>query len=68
MLQSPSALSVVEDLGSDNAGDEEAHVGDAVDMEDLEVFQPTNQWQTLKPGMFCNKILVNLQLVKTVMS
>ncbi|XP_062380065.1 nucleotide exchange factor SIL1 [Sardina pilchardus] len=48
---SPSALTVVEDSGSDNAGgDEEAHVDDEFDSEDLEVFQPTNQWQTLKPG------------------
>ncbi|XP_076148383.1 nucleotide exchange factor SIL1 [Alosa pseudoharengus] len=45
---SPSALSVVEDSGSD--GGDEAHVNDEFDTEDLEVFQPTNQWQTLKPG------------------
>ncbi|XP_036404036.1 nucleotide exchange factor SIL1 isoform X1 [Megalops cyprinoides] len=44
-----SALTVVE--GSEpNEGDGEAHVDDEVDPEDLEVFQPTNQWQTLRPG------------------
>lgn len=58
----------MEDVESDNAGDEEAHVNDEVDMEDLEVFQPTNQWQTLKPGVFYNKSLVYLHFTKTIMS
>ncbi|XP_023650743.1 nucleotide exchange factor SIL1 [Paramormyrops kingsleyae] len=41
-----SALTVVESVN----GDEEAHVDDEVDSEDVEVFQPTSQWQTLRPG------------------
>ncbi|XP_059918319.1 nucleotide exchange factor SIL1 isoform X2 [Gadus macrocephalus] len=44
--KSSSALIVVEE-----GGDEEATVGDEFsDEEDLEVFQPTDHWQTLKPG------------------
>ncbi|XP_041096255.1 nucleotide exchange factor SIL1 [Polyodon spathula] len=41
-----SALMVVE--GSEPDG--EAQVSDDEDPEDLEVFQPTNQWQELRPG------------------
>ncbi|XP_012692076.2 nucleotide exchange factor SIL1 [Clupea harengus] len=47
---SHSALTVLEDSGSDSTGHEEAQVNDEFDDEDLEVFQPSNQWQTLKPG------------------
>ncbi|XP_056455837.1 nucleotide exchange factor SIL1 isoform X5 [Gadus chalcogrammus] len=44
--KSSSALIVVEE-----GGDEEATVGDEFsDEEDLEVFQPTDHWQTIKPG------------------
>ncbi|CAL8327605.1 unnamed protein product [Gadus morhua 'NCC'] len=44
--KSSSALIVV-----DEGGDEEATVGDEFsDEEDLEVFQPTDHWQTIKPG------------------
>ncbi|KPP66748.1 nucleotide exchange factor SIL1-like [Scleropages formosus] len=44
-----SALSVVE--GSEPSDvDEEAEVDDEGDPEDLEVFQPTHRWQTLRPG------------------
>ncbi|KAG9349045.1 hypothetical protein JZ751_029363 [Albula glossodonta] len=44
-----SALTVIENSeASDSNG--EAHVDDEVDPEDLEVFQPTDQWQTLRPG------------------
>ena len=58
MPQSHSALTVLEDSGSDSTGHEEAQVNDEFDDEDLEVFQPSNQWQTLKPGMFFYKVLL----------
>ncbi|KAI1884996.1 hypothetical protein AGOR_G00215640 [Albula goreensis] len=44
-----SALTVVENPEA-NDSNGEAHVEDEVDPEDLEVFQPTDQWQTLRPG------------------
>ncbi|XP_063046653.1 nucleotide exchange factor SIL1 [Engraulis encrasicolus] len=47
--KSHSALSVVEDSGPVSVDDEEAHV-EELDEADLDVFQPTSQWQTLKPG------------------
>ncbi|MFT7810172.1 nucleotide exchange factor SIL1 [Arapaima gigas] len=47
--KSISALTVVE--GSEPSDtDEEAHVDNEVNSEDLEVFQPTHHWQTLRPG------------------
>ncbi|MBN3320681.1 SIL1 factor, partial [Atractosteus spatula] len=47
--QARSALTVVDSSEpSDEA--EEAPVDEDVDEEDLEVFQPTDQWQSLRPG------------------
>ncbi|MGH0163526.1 UNVERIFIED_CONTAM: hypothetical protein FKN15_065978 [Acipenser sinensis] len=46
LSQARSALMVVE--GSEPDG--EAQVSDDEDPEDLEVFQPTDQWQELRPG------------------
>lgn len=37
--------------------DDEATVVDLSEEEDLEVFQPTEQWQTLKPGKVVRDIL-----------
>ena len=34
----------------EEGGDEEATVEELSDEEDLDVFQPTEHWQTLKPG------------------
>jgi hypothetical protein len=52
-VKSSSALIVV-----DEGGDEEATVGDEFsDEEDLEVFQPTDHWQTIKPGTVVRDLL-----------
>lgn len=48
--QSPTALSIKEDSDDLNHG-EETHLEDE-DPEDLEVFRPTDKWQTLRPGAF----------------
>ena len=47
VVKSSSALMVVEE---EEGGDEEATVEELSDEEDLDVFQPTDHWQTLKPG------------------
>lgn len=53
-MQSDSALTVVEttdegdEVGGD--GDEEVTVDEDENEEDLETVQPTENWQTLKPG------------------
>ncbi|KAM9356784.1 nucleotide exchange factor SIL1 [Symphorus nematophorus] len=51
-MESDSALTVVEnpDGGEGAGGDEEAEVTVDEDEGDLEVVQPTEEWQTLKPG------------------
>ncbi|XP_028815844.1 nucleotide exchange factor SIL1 [Denticeps clupeoides] len=46
----PSAVAVVEGSEPIGAGNGEARVDDEPDREDPEVFLPTSQWQTLKPG------------------
>ena len=54
MVKSSSALIVLAEEG----GDEEATVEDEIhDEEDLEVFQPTDHWQTLKPGTAVRDLL-----------
>lgn len=56
-VQSESALTVVENAGGGEAAgsdeDEEATVDE--DEGDLEVVQPTEEWQTLKPGNVCSE-------------
>jgi len=47
-LQSPTALSIKEGSGDNSKGEETQLRND--DPEDLEVFRPTDKWQTLKPG------------------
>lgn len=47
-VKSPTALSIKEGSGDHNKG-EETHIENE-DPEDLEVFRPTDKWQTLKPG------------------
>ncbi|XP_010748936.3 nucleotide exchange factor SIL1 [Larimichthys crocea] len=49
--KSDSALTVVENTeGGEGAGGDEEEVTVDEDEEDLEVVQPTDEWQTLKPG------------------
>ncbi|ROL47055.1 Nucleotide exchange factor SIL1 [Anabarilius grahami] len=47
-LKSPTALSVKESSGDHSKGEETPLENE--DPEDLEVFRPTDKWQTLKPG------------------
>ncbi|KAK9963223.1 hypothetical protein ABG768_006425 [Culter alburnus] len=47
-LKSPTALSVKESSGDHSKGEETTLENE--DPEDLEVFRPTDKWQTLKPG------------------
>lgn len=62
-MQSDSALTVVKNAeGRERGGtDEEAEVTD--DEGDLEVVQPTEDWQTLKPGNVLQGVLL-LVIVK----
>lgn len=63
--QSPTALSIKE--GSDDHSKGEETLLEEEDSEDLEVFRPTDKWQTLKPGVFIpmltvvslNKLMIN---------
>lgn len=48
--KSVSALTVVESTEPSNDDDGEARVDSEEDPEDMKVFQPTDQWQTLRPG------------------
>lgn len=54
-MKSDSALIVVEN--SEGCDDEATVVDDLSEGEYLEVFQPTEQWQTLKPGKVVSNIL-----------
>ncbi|KAG1930097.1 nucleotide exchange factor SIL1-like [Pimephales promelas] len=47
-VKSPTALSIKEGSGDNSKGEETQLRND--DPEDLEVFRPTDKWQTLKPG------------------
>lgn len=51
-VQSDSALTVVENTegGEEVGGDEDEEVTVNEDEGDLDVVQPTDEWQTLKPG------------------
>lgn len=47
-MQSPTALSLKESSYDHSKGEETSLENE--DPEDLEVFRPTDKWQTLKPG------------------
>lgn len=56
--QSPTALSIKEDSDDHSKGEGEETLLEDEDTEDLEVFRPTDKWQTLKPGVFIPMLTV----------
>lgn len=61
-MQSPTALSIKESSGDYNKGEETPFENE--DPEDLEVFRPTDKWQTLKPGGYIPMLTVVVPLNK----
>lgn len=68
-VQTGSALTVVDNPeggeGAHRDEEDEATVDEDGDLEDIEVVQPTEQWQTLKPGDVLTLCLNVLQCVGT---